>query len=105
MERAVPGKIRPLPSFRKISIMPKVSETRSSDFPLIQSVTRVRYTSDSIDLEPPDGHWAIVILKHREQTQILHTGTITKPVNLRFEKDAEYMGITFKPSVFLPRFP
>ena len=85
--------------------MQKISETRSSDSPFVQSVTRVRYTGESIDVEPPDGHWAMVFLKHHDQTQILHTGTVTKPVTLRFEKDDEYMGITFKPSTFLPRFP
>jgi|SRR5688572_5999845 len=85
--------------------MQKISETRSSDSPFVQSVTRVRYTGESIDVEPPDGHWAMVFLKHHDQIQILHTGTVTKPVTLRFEKDDEYMGITFKPSTFLHRFP
>ena len=85
--------------------MQKISETRSSDSRFIQSVTRVKYTVDSIDMEPPDGHWAIVVLKHRGETQVLHTGTVIKPVTLRFEKDDEYMGITLKPSTFLPRFP
>jgi AraC-like DNA-binding protein len=85
--------------------MQKISETRSSDSPFIQSVTRVKYTDDSIDLEPPDGHWAIVVLKHHGKTNILHTGTVTKPVKLRFEKDDEYIGISFKPSAFLTRFP
>jgi hypothetical protein len=85
--------------------MHKIAETRSSDSPFIQSVTRVRYTCDSIDIEPPDGHWAIVAIKHHDQTHILHTGTVSKPVTLRFEKDDKYIGITFKPSAFLPRFP
>lgn len=85
--------------------MQKIAETRRSDSPFIQSVTRVKYTSDCIDIEPPDGHWAIVILNHHGQTRILHTGTVTKAVTLRFEKDDEYIGISFKPSTFLTRFP
>jgi hypothetical protein len=85
--------------------MQKVAETRSSDSPFIQSVSRVKYTGESVDIEPPDGHWAIVVLKHHGKTQILHTGTVTKPVTLHFEQDDEYMGISFKPSTFLTRFP
>jgi hypothetical protein len=85
--------------------MQKIAEIRLSDSPFIQSVTHVRYTADNVDVEPPDGHWAIVVLKHLDKTHVLHTGTVTKPVILHFEKDDEYIGITFKPSTFLPRFP
>ena len=85
--------------------MQKVSETRASDSPFVQSVTRVRYTDNSADIEPPDGHWAIVVIKHHDQTRILHTGTAAKPVNLHFEKDDEYIGISFKPSTFLSHLP
>jgi hypothetical protein len=85
--------------------MQKTSETRSSDSPFIQTVTRVRYNADGIDIEPPDGNWAIVVIKHHGQLQVLHTGTVTKPVPLCFEKDDEYIGISFKPSAFLPCLP
>jgi hypothetical protein len=85
--------------------MQKISETRSSESPFIQTVTRVRYIADSIDIEPPDGNWAIVVIKHHGQPQVLHTGTVTKAVPLRFEKDDEYIGISFKPSAFLPYLP
>jgi len=85
--------------------MRKISETRSSDSPFIKSVTRVRYTEASTEVEPPDGHWALVVIKHRGQTQVLHTGTTTKPVTLRFEKEDEYIGISFKPGTFLPHLP
>src|SRR5919106_1419597 len=85
--------------------MQKITEIRSSDSPFIQSVTRVQYTIDGIDIEPPDGNWAIVVIKHHGRTQVLHTGTVIKPVPLYFEKDDEYIGISFKPSTFLPCLP
>lgn len=35
--------------------------------------------------------------------QVLHTGLITRPVDLGYAPDDEYLAITFRPGVFMPK--
>lgn len=98
--RVVPGKGGV--SWGVVSVVRKV---RGADSPFIERVTHVSYGSKVDDFTTPDGCWDIVVMRHRGRVAILRTGVITSPVSLGYEAGDEYLSISFKPGVFMPRTP
>jgi hypothetical protein len=78
---------------------------RDSDSPLVARITRVRYDSDWQGVTTPDGCWDLVVRKVGGQVHVLQTGVITRPVPLAYAAGDEYLSISFKPGVFMPRLP
>jgi AraC-like DNA-binding protein len=80
-------------------------DERGSDSPFIAAITHVRYGVACNDVTTPDGLWDIVIQRHAGKIAVLQTGLITKPVALDYLEGDEYLSISFKPGVFMPRLP
>jgi hypothetical protein len=80
-------------------------EVRASDSPLVEHVTRVRFDGDWRGLTTPDGCWDIVVRRVKGRIELLQTGLITRPVELAYSAGDEYLAISFKPGVFMPRLP
>ena len=78
---------------------------RGADSSLVQGVTLVTYDADVVDETLPDGCWDIVVITHRGRVTVLQTGLITQPVRLPYCAGDEYMCISFKPGVYMPRLP
>jgi helix-turn-helix protein len=80
-------------------------DVRASDSPLVERITRVRFDSDWRGVTTPDGCWDIVVRQVRGRIELLQTGLITRPVELAYSAGDEYLAISFKPGVFMPRSP
>ncbi len=80
-------------------------ERRDSDSPIVQQVTWLTCLADNVDITTPDGLWDLVIRKSQNRLFVLQTGLITKPVLIPLEEGDEYVCISFKPGVFMPRLP
>ena len=78
---------------------------RGADSPLVERITRVRYPRTVEDWTLPDGCWDIVIRRVRGRIQVLQTGLITQPIRLDYEAGDEYLCVSFKPGVYMPRLP
>jgi len=85
-----------------VSVSRKV---RGSDSAFVERITHVSYGGKADDVTTPDGCWDIVVMRHRGRVAILRTGVITSPVRLGYEPGDEYISISFKPGVFMPRVP
>ena len=81
------------------------SDVRPSDSPLVERVTRVRFGSAWRGVTTPDGCWDIVVRRVKGRLELLQTGIITRPVELAYAAGDEYLSISFKPGVFMPRLP
>lgn len=71
----------------------------------MQQVTWLTCVADATDITTPDGLWDIVIRKSGNRVFVLQTGLITKPVQIPLLAGDEYVSISFKPGVFMPRLP
>ena len=78
---------------------------RASDSPFVEAITHVTYDSHVHDMTTPDGLWDLVIQKYAGKIAVLQTGLITRPVALDYGPGDEYLSISFKPGVFMPRLP
>ena len=85
--------------------MSVVRDVRTSDSPLVERVTRVRFDAAWRGVTTPDGCWDIVVRRVGGRLEILQTGLITRPVELTYGAGDEYVSISFKPGVFRPRLP
>ncbi|HSS37539.1 MAG TPA: helix-turn-helix domain-containing protein [Polyangia bacterium] len=56
-------------------------------------------------LTTPDGCWDLVVRRVDGRIELLQTGLITRPVALTYAAGDEYLSISFKPGVFMPRLP
>lgn len=85
--------------------MSVVRKVRGSDSPFIERIAHVSYGSKIDDVTTPDGCWDLVVMRHAGRVAILRTGVITSPVSLGYDPGDEYLSISFKPGVFMPRTP
>jgi len=94
-----------------LPVMTAVRQRRQSDSKLIAEIRRVSYespdgmTTIQPDVTVPDGLWDLVVMRRRGAVAVLQTGLITKPVVLPYEPGDEYLAISFKPGVYMPRLP
>lgn len=82
-----------------------VRDVRPSDSPLVQRITRVRFDAAWQGTTRPDGCWDLVVRRVKGRVELLQTGLITRPVQLAYDAGDEYLSISFKPGVFMPRAP
>jgi hypothetical protein len=80
-------------------------ETRASDSPFVESVTRVTYDAWTRELSTPDGTWDIAVLVRGGKTVVLQTGVLSRPVVLENDAGDSYLAISFRPGVFVPPTP
>jgi len=80
-------------------------EERPSESPLVARISRVTYQGDWRGWTTPDGCWDLIVRKVAGRVHVLQTGIITKPVALAYAAGDEYLSISFKPGVFMPRLP
>jgi hypothetical protein len=80
-------------------------DERPADSPFVQRITNVRFAGVGGGVTRPDGCWDLVFLRLRGRVVALQTGLITRPVDLGFASGDEYLCISFKPGVFMPRLP
>jgi AraC-like DNA-binding protein len=80
-----------------------VRRQRRAECACIREITHVAYGADATDISIPDGGWDLVFMKRSGKPQVLHTGLITKPVDLGYTPGDEYLAITFRPGVFMPK--
>lgn len=76
---------------------------READCNFVREIRHVAYERDSSDVSTPDGGWDLVFMRRSGTLQVLHTGLITKPVDLGYAPGDEYLAITFRPGVFMPK--
>ena len=80
-------------------------DVRASDSPLVERITRVRFAEDWQGVTTPDGCWDLVVRRVGGRVELLQTGVITRPIDLSYAAGDEYLSISFKPGVFMPRLP
>ena len=82
-------------------------DVRAADSPFVERITRVRFDTAWKGTTTPDGCWDLVVRRVQggRGLQLLQTGLITRPVELSYEAGDEYLSISFKPGVFMPRLP
>jgi AraC-like DNA-binding protein len=80
-----------------------VRRQRQADCPFVREICQVAYDGDARDVSTPDGGWDLVFMRRSGVVQVLQTGIITKPVDLGYAPGDEYLAITFRPGVFMPR--
>jgi hypothetical protein len=79
---------------------------RESASGLVHAITHVSFDDDpAADLVTPDGLWDIVVVRHRGNVDVIQTGLITRPFVLPYGAGDEYLSISFKPGVYMPRMP
>jgi AraC-like DNA-binding protein len=76
---------------------------RRAECALVREIRHVVYGADATDSSTPDGGWDLVFMRRSGRLQVLQTGVITKPVNLGYAPGDEYLAITFRPGVFMPK--
>lgn len=76
---------------------------RPADCAFVSAIHHVCYGEDAADVSVPDGGWDLVFMKRSGVCQVLHTGLITKPVDLGYAPGDEYLAVTFHPGVFMPK--
>ena len=82
--------------------MPTFHQSRPSDSPYIQSVSRIIHTTDNIGTAIPDGYWDIVILKRKGSVVVFCTGIMTHWVTIAREAGEELLTISLKPNIYIP---
>lgn len=82
-----------------------VRDVRPSDSPLVQRITWVRFEAAWQGTTRPDGCWDLIVRRVKGRVELLQTGLITRPVQLAYDAGDEYLSISFKPGVFMPRAP
>jgi helix-turn-helix protein len=85
--------------------MSVLHEVRASDSRLVERITRVRFDRNWRGVTTPDGCWDLVVRRVGGRIELLQTGLITRPVELAYAAGDEYLSISFKPGVFMPRLP
>lgn len=79
---------------------------RESESGLVDAITHAVYDDEPVtDVITPDGLWDIVVTKHFGKVEVIQTGVITRPFVLPWESGDEYLSISFKPGVYMPRMP
>jgi hypothetical protein len=78
---------------------------RASDSALVQSITHVTYGAETRELSTPDGCWDLVFMRRQGSLMVLQTGLTTRPVQLANGPGDEYLAVSFRAGVFMPRLP
>lgn len=82
-----------------------VYETRSSDSPYIETVTRGRTVSAATSIRPAESHWHMVFVRQHGDARPLLVGPWSGSGTVSWTEDAELLWIKFKLGTFMPRLP
>jgi hypothetical protein len=80
-------------------------DTKDIDSPLVRTTWRIFSAVDTPYTSLPDSHWDVIVVRQNQESCLLLSGTTTKVRQIVFRAGVEYIGINFKPSVFLPQAP
>ncbi len=80
-------------------------EDRSSDSPFVESIWHSRSDYGGPFISMAESQTSLVVTKYRGRTFITLRGPATKAMPAYSPEDAEFIGIQFKPGVFIPEFP
>ncbi|HKX73017.1 MAG TPA: helix-turn-helix domain-containing protein [Candidatus Saccharimonadales bacterium] len=80
-------------------------EERPSDSPYIQKVWRARSLHESIFTSVANSYWELVVSRIDGKTTLTLRGPETKATEMTCPANAEFVGIVFKPGVYMPYFP
>jgi AraC-like DNA-binding protein len=80
-------------------------EQRPSDIPFIEAVYRAQSEGGGSFVSTAENHWEIVVTKQHGKAIVTVRGpeTIVRPAPI--PEDAEFLGIIFKPGMFMPHLP
>src|SRR5271165_1559531 len=82
-----------------------IYEERPSGSPYIQSIWHVRMDSNGSTILPADSSWQMLVRVQDDQTCLSVQGPTTKAYALPQRAGAEWFGIRFTLSVFMPQLP
>jgi hypothetical protein len=82
-----------------------IFETRPSDSPLVQSITRGRTASNGSTVRPAENHWHMVLVRHHGRTRALLVGPLTSAGLVTYGEGAELLWIKFKLGTLMPHLP
>ncbi len=82
-----------------------VYETRSSDSPYIETVTRGRTVSAATSIRPAESHWHMVFVRQHGDARPLLVGPWSGSGAVSWTEDAEILWIRFELGTFMPRLP
>jgi helix-turn-helix protein len=82
-----------------------VYETRPSDSPYVQSVTRGRTVSAASSIRPAESHWHMVFVWQHGEARPLLVGPWSGAGAVSWTEDAELLWIRFELGTFMPRLP
>lgn len=80
-------------------------EERLSDSPYIQKVWRVQSLHASTFTSVASSYWELVVSKIAGRTTLTIRGPETKATEMTCPANAEFVGIVFRPGVYMPDFP
>jgi AraC-like DNA-binding protein len=80
-------------------------ETRLSDSPYIDAITRGRTFGPGAPIRPAELHWYMVFVRHSGQEQMLVVGPWTTAGVTSWDGEAEILWIRFKLGTFMPHLP
>lgn len=84
--------------------MSLLHETRNSDFPWIETVTRGQTIADGFSIRPAETNWHMVCVKHSGKTQLLMVGPLDTAGVAAWGAGAEILWVKFKLGTFVPQF-
>ena len=82
-----------------------VYETRPSDSPYVESVTRGRTASAASSIRPAETRWHMVFVRQHGDARPLLVGPWSGAGAVSWTEDAELLWIKFKLGTFMPRLP
>lgn len=85
--------------------MPIVFETRATDSPYIESVTRGHTVGAGTVLRPAECNWHMVFVNYQQQTPVLMVGPWSTAGAVQYTDGAEILWIRLKLGVFMPHMP
>ncbi len=80
-------------------------ETRPSDSPYVESVTRGRTVSAASSIRPAESHWHMVFVRQHGDARPLLVGPWSGAGAASWTEDAEILWIRFGLGAFMPRLP
>lgn len=81
------------------------SSERPSESSFVQTIWHNHSERSGYFISTAAIHWEMVFMRYKGQSTIIVRGPETKASPADFPADAEWLGLTFKLSTFMPRFP
>lgn len=85
--------------------MSLIYEERSSDSPLVETITHGWAARDGSSIRPAEFCWHMVLVRHHGKAQLLVVGPWTTAGVATWAEGAEILWIKFKPGTFMPHLP